>query len=143
MDPVKMAKKLAGWAIIAQQYAQAMNKVLATDVLGRNSAFERMLTNLKPPKVVLEKMNMGDYLDGTLVVWRNKQNIFSLSKDDPQSMTCFCCGTSHRFSRLDRVLTHLMSKKHHAKCKEQLESADQERSQNLLNEHCKADASNG
>ena len=142
VDPVKMAKKLAGWVLVAQQYTQAMNKVLSTHVSKRKSAFEQMLTSLTPAKAVLEHMDMSDYLDGTLVVWRNKQNVFGVSKTDPQSLTCSCCGTSHRFSRLDRVLFHLMSKKHHAKCKEQLDSAVQARSQNLLDEHCKSVSSN-
>ena len=108
VDPVKTIKRLAGWVEVAQQYVQAMNIVLQTEVSGRNSAFEKMLTSLRPPKTVLEHMNMSDYLDGSLVVWENKQNVFSHTKDDPQSLTCFCCDTSHRFLRVDRMLIHFV-----------------------------------
>ena len=141
VDPIKLAKRLAGWVVTAQKYAQAMNMVLTTAVHERSFAFEKMMTSLKPPKTVAGHMNLSDYLDGTLVVWRKKENIFSPTKDEQHCLTCVCCGTSHRFSRIDRVLMHLMSKKHHAKCKEQLEAAAKTRSQNLLNDHCKVAAS--
>ena len=141
VDPVKTGRRVAGWVQIAQTYVEAMNKVLKTNVSERCSAFSAMLESLRPSKVVLDHVKMSDYLDGTLVVWRGTQNVFSPNKKDPQSLMCTCCGTSHKFARIDRVLIHLMSKKHHVKCKEQCEALTQARSQNLLNEHCQAASS--
>ena len=141
MDPIKLAKRLAGWVINTQKYAQAMNTVLQTGVGERNAAFHKMMKCLNPAKTVADHMNVSDYLDGTLVVWRKKQNIFSPAKNDPEALTCDCCRTSHRFSRLDRVLIHLMSKHHHAKAKEQFEAETQARSQQILSDHCKSASS--
>ena len=124
-----------------QQYANVMDKVLTTAIDSRSAKFREMLKTINPPKTVAEVIKLSDYLDGTLVPWRRKQNIFTLTKDKADCLTCTCCGTVNRFGRLDRVLLHLMSKKHHQKCKEKDDTVAKERSKELLNDHCKAAAS--
>lgn len=141
LDPVKLSKKAAGWASVAQAYVGAMNKTLKTPVSKRGSAFDEMMTRLNPPKAVVDIMRKSDYIDGTLVVWRRKQEVFSPTEGKPGHLTCACCGTSHSFGRLDRVLIHLMSKNHHAKCREQDEALSKARSKEVLDEHCKASTS--
>jgi hypothetical protein len=43
--------------------------------------------------------------------------------------------------RLDRVLIHMMNKKHHAKCKALDQAVSQARSQDVMHDQCKSSAS--
>ena len=98
-DPVKLRKRIGGWVTVVQEFVMAMNKVLRSPVSKRCAAFDDMMTSLNPSKEVVKIMRKSDYLDGTLVVWRRKHNIFSPTEGKPVRLTCACCDTSHSFAR--------------------------------------------
>ena len=122
---------------VVQMWLRAVNEVLLTARRKRPAAIHAMVEKLKPPKFV--KINHNSFLNGDLVIWDDKENVLE-PVPGKVSLRCTVCEEAYKWSGVERVIKHMLSKNHHKCCKQKLKAKETARAKTLLNEQIKLQA---
>ena len=87
-DPIKLARKHAGWIVTVQSYVSSMNSVLSCVPAKRTAALKQLVAKLNPPLFVMPSLIVQSFLDGTYQIWNAKDPILHSVKG---LMRCTVC----------------------------------------------------
>ena len=123
--------------VLVQMWVRAINEVLMTARRKRPAAIKAMVEKLNPPKFV--KINNDIFLNGDLVAWDAPENVLE-TVPGKLSLRCTVCDEVYKWSGVERVIKHILSKSHHKCCKQKLKAKETARAKALLDEQIKIQA---
>ena len=139
-DPVKAVAKCVKWTYRADQFVHNVNKVLRAPVNQRNKVLAEMIDSMKLPARVVDKLQLGRFLDGRMALW-NEKHIMTITEGKPGYLTCAVCETDYKWSKAERMFLHLVCDRHQMKCQERLDAVEKEKRQGRFVGECAAAAS--
>ena len=137
-DPVKDQKRAYRWAVDANAYVGAINKVLKLSTRKRSAARKIMITELNPPKTVLGNLHSSNFINGAFVIWNSREDVLTTTSDKPGFLTCTVCEKNFKWARVERALCHVTSARHYDCCKQKLNKDVTDRSANLMTDVSKS-----